>query len=515
MSVLRTRVLSAAAAVAAAALLLSGCSTDTGGTADGSAAPTGGTYQLGLQPPGGNIDPLSSADFNAMFLVGLASAGLIIQSPTGKLEPQLATSWSPSSNGLTWTVQLRPGAKFSDGKPVTPADVVSSFQAIIAPKSQSPAKSSFDGILKSVAAGSGDAVVFTLAQPYQDFPYLLAGANTSILPAGTDTTEWIKHPVGAGQFLLKKYTPGRGVTYVRNPRYWDASHVKVDGVDVTFYSDMQTQLLAFQSGETDQIGGTPSVTAALAKGTYTAQTAGWTKYDGLTFDTSKAPFDDVHVRQAVAYALDRAAIAKTIYGGAARVGNDFATFPDYGIQPAGLAQRTQDAAKVKELLKGRTVRFTITTFAEQQPLAELIQQQLRAVGGFDVTLKVLPAAQYYGGSSSTTPWLNAPVTLTDWGERLPSQLIGLSYRTKAIWNAARYSNPKLDSLVTQFESTSDAGKRQDLANQIATIQQTDVPTIVAAFKRNALYLSKKVHGTFPNGQQFSGGFDFRGITVSR
>lgn len=515
MSRTRVRPPALAAAAVAVALLLSACSTAATKAPESTTGTSGGTYQLGLTAPGGNIDPLASSDYNAQFIVGLASAGLVIQSPTGKLEPQLATSWTPSSDGLTWTVQLRNGAKFSDGKAVTPADVVSSFDAIIAPKSQSPAASSFSGVLKSVAAGDGNAVVFTLAQPYQDFPYLLTGANTSIQPKGTDTTAWIKNPVGAGQFVLKTYTAGQGVTYVKNKYYWDASHVKLAGVDVKFYSDTQSQLLAFQSGETDQISQSPAVTSALAAGTYTTTTQGWQKYDGLTFNTSKAPFNDVRVRQAVAWALDRDAIVKTVYGGAAQVANDFTTFPDYGVQPTGLEQRSQNAAKVKELLNGRTISFTITTYDDEQQYAELIQQQLQAIGGFKVSLKIQTSAQYYGGSNSTTPWLNADVTLTDWGQRLPAQLIGLSYQTGAIWNAAHYSNSTFDTLAKQYEATSDTAKRQSVADQIAKIQWTDVPTVVAAFKKNGLYLSKKVNGIFPNGQQFSGGFDFRGISVSR
>ncbi|WP_375388124.1 ABC transporter substrate-binding protein [uncultured Amnibacterium sp.] len=517
MSRTRVRPHALVAAAAAVALLLTGCSTAAtpGGSGTSSSGAAGGTYRLGLTAPGGNIDPLTTADYNAMFIVGLASAGLIIQSPTGKLEPQLATSWKPSSDGLTWTVELRSGAKFSDGSAVTPADVVSSFEAIIAEKSQSPAKSSFAGVLKSVAAGDGDTVDFTLDQPYQDFPYLLTGANTAILPKGTDTATWIKDPVGAGQFVVKQYTAGQGVTFVKNTNYWDAAKVELDGVDVKFYSDEQSQLLAFQSGETDQISQSPAVAAALNDSNSTLTSQGWTKYDGLTFNTTKAPFDDVKVRQAVAWALDRNAIVKTVYGGAARIGNDVSTFPDYGVQPTGLTQRNQDAAKVKELLGGKTVSFTITTYDGEQAYAELIQQQLQAVGGFKVTLKVQTGAQYYGGDNDTTPWLNADATVTDWAERLPSQLIGLSYQTGAIWNAAHYSNTELDALAKQYEQAADAGERQTIADKIATIQWNDVPTIIAAFKKNGLYLGKQVKGAFQNGQQFSGGFDFRGVTVSR
>lgn len=505
------RLLAAVAAATAIVLALTACSAGTGPATSAKGTPDG-TYVLGLAAPASTLNPLTVSDANAMFMVGLASAGLVVQTPTGQLRPQLATSWTESKDKLHWTLQLRDGVKFSDGQMLTPADVVATFRRIIDPKSTSPAASAFAGILGAVAAGDGNAVIFTLDKPYHDFPYLLTGANTDILPATASGTDWISHPVGAGQFLLKSYTPGQGATYVKNPNYWDAAHIDLAGVDVKFYSDPQSQLLAFQSGEVDQIGRSPAVTAALSGGHYRVFTQGYLKFDGLTFNTKTAPFDDRTVRQAIAWALDRDAIVNTVYGGAAVPGNDVATFPDYAVQPK-LTVRTQNVDKVRELLHGRTISFTITTYTAEQPLAELIQQQLQAVGGFTVKLDIQTSAQYYGGSSSTTPWLNAPVTITDWGDRLPAQLTSLAYGSGSAWNGAHYANPALDALNARYEATPGEAGRQRIADQIAQIQWADVPIIVPAFVQNGIYLAPTVHGTFRNGQDFNGGYDFRGITV--
>jgi peptide/nickel transport system substrate-binding protein len=511
-------------AFAAVALALSACSSSSSstgaqasaGSSSGSAAASGGVYTLPLTPPDGNIDPLTTANYNAMFIVGLASAGLIEESTTGKLVPQLATSWAPAANKLSWTVALRQGTKFSNGKPLTANDVVSTFDAILSPSSQSPAKSSFSGIVKSVAASAdGKSVVFTLDQPYSDFPYLLTGANTWILPAGFKDTNWINDPVGAGQFILEKYTPGQGVTYKKNPYYWDAAAVKVPGIDAKFFNDDQSEVLAFQSGEIDQITSDPSIKAALGN-SYRQERAGYLKFDGLVFNVTKAPFNNVNVRQAVAWALNRSAIVQTAYSGNATIGNDYATFPDYGVQPKGLTSREQNLAKVKQLLGGKVISFTITSYQGnqgEQTLAELIQQQLNATGSFKVSLDLLTEAAYYA-SGSSTPWLNAPVTLTDWADRLPSQLYSFIYAPGAAWNASHYSNPQLTKLSSEYEETTDSATRQTLANQIAQIEWTDVPVIVAAFEESDVYLANNVQGTFPNGLQFNGGFDFRGISVS-
>jgi peptide/nickel transport system substrate-binding protein len=505
-----------ATAVAAIALTLSACSSSTSSSSSAStqataSAASGGTYNIGLITPTGGIDPLTTTQYDTMFAVGLASAQLVNATPNGQLKPQLASSWTQAANKLSWTFTLRPGLKFSNGQPLTATDVVSTFDSILSPTSQSPAASSFTGILKSVT-GSGTSVVFHLAEPYSDFPYLLTGANTWILPAGFRDTNWINDPVGAGQFTLEKYTAGQGITYKKNPYYWDASAVKLSGVNVTFYSSDQSVLLAFQSGQIDQIDSDPAAAAVLGS-SYRQQRSGFVKFDGLTFNVTKAPFNDVAVRQAVAWALNRAAIVKTVYAGEATIGNDFATFPDYAVQPTGLTSRSANLTKVKQLLGSRVISFTITTYTDEQTYAQLIQQELEATGSFKVSLDVLTEAAYYA-NGSTSPWLAAPVTLTDWADRLPAQLYSLIYVASSGWSASHYSNTQLGTLVNQFEASSSATQRQSLANQIATIEWTDVPVIIAAFEESDVYVSKAVQGNFPNGLQFSGGFDFRGITVA-
>ena len=513
------RVGGVATVAAAVALMISACGTSSPSSTSSPSASSqagsagGGTYNLGLITPTGDIDPLTTTQVDTMFAVGLASAQLIISSPSGKLEPQLATAWTPSANKLSWTITLRSGLKFSNGKPLTAADVVSTFDNILGPTSQSPAKSSFTGIVKSVT-GSGTTVVFHLDEPYSDFPYLLTGANTWILPAGFNDTKWISDPVGAGQFILEKYTPGQGITYKKNPYYWDASAVKLAGVDVTFYSDDQTELLAFQSGQIDQInsGDDPAIASTLGT-SYPQQRSGWAKFDGLVFNVTKAPFNDVNVRQAIAWALNRAAIVKTVYSGDAAIGNDVAFFPDYGVQPQGLPVRSANLTKVKQLLGGRKISFTLTTYTDEQTYAQLIQQELEATGSFTVKLDILPEAAYYANGSDS-PWLTAPATLTDWADRLPGQLYSLIYAAGSAWNASHYADAQLGTLVTEYEAAATTAERQTLANEIGKIEWTDVPVIIAAFEQNDVYLANDVHGSFANGEDFPGGFDFRGISVS-
>ena len=207
------------AAAAALALTLSACASATSGSAAAPAASgssgsssagavSGGTYNIGLITPTGGINPLTTTQYDTMFAVGLASAQLVNINGSGQLKPQLASSWQESADKLSWTFTLRPGLKFSNGQPLTATDVVATFNSILSPKSESPAASSFAGILKSVT-GSGTSVVFHLDEAYADFPYLLSGANTWILPAGTNAANWINDPVGPASSRWRSTPPGR------------------------------------------------------------------------------------------------------------------------------------------------------------------------------------------------------------------------------------------------------------------------------------------------------------------
>ncbi|MDF2507286.1 MAG: hypothetical protein K0Q52_1145 [Microbacterium sp.] len=499
----------AAAAVGALALGLTACATgDAVGSGESGTADA--VYRLPIADPGTEIDPLTVADYNAQIITGLVTEPLVSLDAAGELHPRLATEWIASDDGLTWTVTVRDGAQFNDGSPVTSADVVATFEALISEDSLSPGRSAFDGILDSVAASGDETVEFSLARPFSDFPLLLTGTNTGILPADYQPGSWLDEPVGAGQFLLEDYTVGEGATYVKNPDYWNADEILLDGVELKVYGDTQAQLLAFQAGEIDRIALTSDVAATVDEADYSVISSGYNKIDGIFLDVTTAPFDDASLREALAWAIDRQGLIEAVYEGNADIANDTTFFPDYDPQPAGLDQREQDLDRVAEVLDGRTLAFTVTT--ANQLFGEVLQQQLNAVPGFDVELEVLTSEQYYADGDST-PWLNAPVTVTNWAKRVPSQYVSLIYAADAAWNASHYANPQIEQLTAEFDATTDAAERQALADQIAGIQWTDLPVIVPAFSKSQSLQDPRVEGEFAGALDFYTGFDFSGISI--
>lgn len=504
----RRRPLAIVAALSATLLALAGCATAT--PSDTSTDAATAVYRIGISDPGAELDPLTVADGDAQLITGLVTEQLVSFTADGEALPRLATKWEASDDGLTWTLALREGATFNDGAAVTADDVVATFDSIIGDDSISPAKSAFAGILDSVAAADDSTVTFTLARPFSDFLRLLAGSNTGILPAGYKPGTWTDNPVGAGQFLLKDYKVGQSVTYVKNPDYWNADAIKLDGIELKIYKDPQAIVLAFQAGEIDRITVTPEVLATVNVDDYDTLSAGYSHFFGIHLNVTKAPFDDVTIRQALAWAIDRDAIVDLVFGGTASVGNDFPVLPDYLPQPVDIEQRKQNLDKVADLLHGRSVSFTITT--SFQLYGEVLQQQLNAIDGFDVKLEVLSDEQYYA-EGEDSPWLNAPLTITSWGKRVPSQYYGLFYAEGAAWNAAHYANPDLADLVAEFDATTDDAEREKLITEISQTQWTDVPTIIPALVRSEVLQNKRVSGDFIAPIDFWSGYNFAGISI--
>ncbi|MCK8468765.1 ABC transporter substrate-binding protein [Microbacterium sp. KSW4-16] len=505
----RTRVLPRALVVLAVGTLAVAGLTACGPAAAPEDKPSA-VYRMPITDPATEIDPFLASNYSALAITGLVTEPLVSLDAEGALNARLAKAWEPSDDGLTWTVTLREGARFNDGTPVTADDVVATFGAIISESSLSPGRTAFVGVLDDLTATAHDTVEFSLLRPFSDFPLLLTGTNTGILPAGYETGTWLEEPVGAGQFLLEDYTVGVGATYVKNPDYWNADAIDLDGVELRIFDDMQAAALAFQVGEIDRIGLTAEVAGAIDVADYDLISSGYNRFDGIVLDVASAPFDDRSVREALAWAVDREALVDDVYEGNADVANDTVFFPDHVPQPQGLTQRQQDLDRVADLLAGRTVSFTITT--PNQLLGEVLQQQLNAVDGFEVGLEVLTAEAYYGGDPA--PWLSAPVTATSWAKRVPSQYLSLVYATGSAWNASHYANSALDELTAEFDAATDEVERQELTDRIAEIQWTDVPVVIPAFSKSQALQNPRVQGEFVGAVDFYTGYNFAGISVA-
>jgi peptide/nickel transport system substrate-binding protein len=481
----------------------------------------GGTLKVSMRVPTASPDPVTMYDSGGIETVEVAGEFLCFPRPDYTLQPKLATKWYSDSSGKTWTFELRKGVRFHDGSPMTADDVIATFERLINPKSNSAARSAFEGLL---AAGqteklSETTIRFHLQRPYVDFPYIVStfNYNTIILPRNYQPGDFIKGKVGTGPYILTSYAPQQSATFVRNPNYWNPNLPYLDGIQVTYFASDSSAVLAMESGSVDILPEAehPVADPLLRNPRVTILSDGSSQTSIMHFRVDQPPFTDKRVRQALALSLDRKAIIESLFQGRGAQGDDHVFAPIYPTSPAPgtVPARNQDYAKAKALLaaaghpNGINVALTTEQFREIPQWAVLTKGQCEPAG-IKVDLNIETQAAYYG-SGNNQPWLDTPFGITDWGERgSPAQLTQLAFRCGGVWDSAHWCNPDFDKLMEQFESTLDLQARKRIAADAARLMQDETPGVIAYWIEQSRATSKSVHG-FANGPTFP--VDFSGV----
>ncbi len=478
-------------------------------TAANAAVKRGGTLRLGCAVPTGDVDPVFLFDQGGIFTAQLAGETLCKRMADTSLQPRLATSWRQVGSAKEWEFKIRQGVTWHDGRPLTVDDVVATLKMLSDPKGGSSALSAFSGVLSpgGVSKVDDQTVRFSLDRAYVDFPYTVSddNYNSIILPADYKKGSFSKGGIGTGPFILRELTPKQGATFERNPKYWgkdpkNGALPYLAGVQVKYFNDPQSTVLALQSGGIDTY---PQMAYATARGLFGDANVNVLELPGsehrtVAMRTDQAPFDDKRVRQALAWSIDREALVKGLFGGKAKVGNDHTFAPVYPFAPseADVPQRKQDIAKAKQLLSdaGHANGITVPTliveeFLDVPEYAQLLQDQAKAAG---IQMKLHQESQsiFYN-----KVWLQTPFGIVDWGARGSiSPLIEPAYTAKGIWNSSHWKNTQFDKLVSQFDAEADQGTRKQIVAQIAKIQNDATPTLISFFINGLRGVRKTVQG---------------------
>jgi peptide/nickel transport system substrate-binding protein len=500
--------------------LLSACGADPNKKSGSAAAPgtpatkvgayrEGGTMRIGNTVPAGNLEPLTMNDGGTVGVVMMACEYLCFPAQDLTLEPRLATEWKPGATAKEWTFTLRDNVLWQDGSKLSADDVVASFKRYTDPKGIASALASFAGILvpDGVEKAGPLSVKFHLERPYADFPYLVSALNyaTPILPANYQEGDFRKGGVGTGAFTLTKYAPKQSATFEAHPKYWGGTP-HVDGAKVTFYAETAAMVLAMQGGSLDFIPGFSYRDAQTLKGTsdVTLFTNPSSSYRPIHMRVDTKPFDDKRVRQAIALGVDREALANTLLGGTAQIGNDHAFAPIFPSSPpeGTVPQRTRDVDAAKRLLadaghgNGLQVTLTGVQFQDIPQLAVLLKQQLKEIGA-DLKLDIMTEAAFFG-SGNNQPWLEVPFGIVYWASRgTPSQLIQPAYLKKSPWNSAHWKDAEFDTLMAKFDAEADESTRQKLGVQAATLMHDEVPAVIPYWLPELRAVRKGVQGVAP------------------
>jgi peptide/nickel transport system substrate-binding protein len=503
-----------AGSILAACSSSSSSSPAAGSSSATAAGKAGAVIKAGIITPTGAINPVVLFDQGGLDMLGQTGEYLVQSGQTLNLKPQLATSWSPNSNASVWTFKIRQGVKFHNGAPLTADDVVYTFQLHTNPKTGSNSLSTLPAtVLKPAGVVKVDdfTVAFHLEAPNGNFPYLVSSDNYNviILPKGYDPAKWQSTFIGTGPFVLGSYTPKSGATFTRNESYWGTKALPSQ-TQFTFYDAQNAQVVALTGGTIDVVGQfSVAGGESLLNGGYNVIKLKSSAHRELSMRTDQAPFTDPRVRQAIALSLNRPQIVQALFKGNADLGNDSPFAPVFPSSNTSIAQRAQDISKAKSLLSaaGHPSGFSTQLITEQvqeiPDFAQIVVQSAAQIG-VKINLKVEQSSAYYGKSTiGNSDWLDATMSLVDYGHRgVPNTFLGAPLLTPppkgpGVWNAARFTNPQYDKLVTQFYAATDVSSQRSVAGQIETLLLDQTPIIYAYFYNYLTATATSVTGVYP------------------
>jgi peptide/nickel transport system substrate-binding protein len=357
------------AAVAATALTLAACGGSGGSngaikhfnasmytTTPGGTPQPGGTLVVATASTSKSLDPaLLNAANQESTIMPIYDQLVRIMPGFQEPQPDIATSWKVSPDGLTYDFTLRPGMTFSNGQPVTAKDVVFTYMRMARLVKAGKTNSSFQAdTFTSVTAVGEHEVKLVLKAVHAALLDELAEPALSIVPASVVTAmgenAFGQKPIGSGPFMVKSFAAGKSLELVRNPHYWEAGKPYLDGITFNFVPEVTQRILAVRSGEADVADAVSATQAPSLKAVPNTRllVEPFNNSDVLNWNVRTPPFGDQKVRLALNLAIPRAAIIKDVYRGYAVESNSI--IPKVKYWDPTVPVYPYDLAKAKQLL---------------------------------------------------------------------------------------------------------------------------------------------------------------------
>ena len=507
-------------AVLAGADLLAACgasSTTKGTSSMAKGAPKrGGHLRVGMTGNGTaeTVNPtIGAVAIDAARILNLFE-GLVWTDLHNQLRPLLAVDWAPNKDGTLWTIKLRRGVTWHNGKTFTADDVIYSLRAMGSPANFAhPSVTTVN--LKDLKKVNNYELQVPLLSPNGRLLDLFAYFNQVMIQDGEKK---FSPPIGTGPFKFESFTPGRQSVFNRNADYWQGPKPYLDSLEIISIDDPTARLNALKSGQIDMMDSVafPDAKAELAapSGSINLYNAKTPTFYTFYMDQTTAPFNDVRVRQAMMSAIDRQALIDNALDGFGSLGNDI---PGKGVPlfDSSLPQKHQDIDKAKSLLKQaghRTVDVTLTTspiFAGFPESATLLQQQVKPAG-FNVSLKQVQPSQYL-----TPPPGGVYLKLQFGQDKWPIPTLQ-SFYTQALvpgatYNESHESNPAFGKMLRKAIAAIDPDQQQKLWNQVQEYQYTQGGNLIWAQPNNIDAGAKNVAGLTPGGIYELGNFQFKNV----
>ncbi|NOU95711.1 ABC transporter substrate-binding protein [Paenibacillus sp. LMG 31456] len=412
--------------------------------------------------------------------------------------PSLATKWTVSPDGKTVTFDLQKGVKFHNGREMTSADVKFSFDRILDAKTAALAKSYFTSV-EAIETPDPYQVVFKLKNIDSALIANVTSIYTAIVPK--EVADLNKEMVGTGPFKIGAIEAGQSVTLTKNPNYFVKDMPKADTIKFRVMKDEAERLAAVRTGKVDltTVSADSAKLLEKTKGV-TIQDYQTMEYGYLGINTTKKPFDDVRVRQALSYAVDRSEIVKTVWKDQGQVTGPISPVQKaYALNASDLPKK--DIDKAKQLLKDagyekgfETVIQTASTYPDMIESAQVIQQQLKAIG-INAKIEQLEWAKYIETwkSKEMTLLIGRNTAGTD-----PDRSLRFFFSTSGGANVWNYSNKDFDALTQKALETNDLEQRKKLYVDAQKMLINDSPNLFLASPKYFYAVSERLDGFVPN-----------------
>ena len=493
---------------------------DGSGDSDDTADVANRLVHLYVDPP--TIDPHLTTDATSARIIVEVFGGLVTIDPSLDIVPDLAESWDISEDGRVYTFYLRPDAKFHDGKPVTAHDVLWSLERVTNPLTESPVADQYLGDIvgvKEKLAGDAttisgvkfidehtvqmtidDAKSYFLAKLTYPTGFVLDKENLEGNPRN-----WFRQPNGTGPFMLKEYVVGETLVLARNenyhlgpPKLEEVEFILSGGTSLLMYENDEIHVAGVSLADLDRLSDPENDLFPEVK---TAPASFSVNYIGL--NVNEPPLDDVKVRQALNFAIDKREIASIVLGDLVEPADGILppNFPGYS---EGVSGYTFDPVRAKQLLAeskyGDDLEnippITITTpgnfganvSLDMEVILQMWERNLGITAEFQQTeyatfLKDLHKGRF---QMFDIGWI------ADYPD--PENFLDILFHSESSNNHTHYSNPEVDDLLMQARVETDNVARYELYNRAEQMILDDAPWVPLWFDGESKLLVKpKVH----------------------
>lgn len=441
----------------------------------------GGVLRAAYEAEWTGLDPHLASTVSSFFVLANVVEPLTTYDNDIRLAPMLATEWEQSEDGLMWTFQLREGVMFHNGEELTAEHVAWSMNRIINPETGSGRVASVGGPDAVWEAVDTYTVSVTTPEPNAILPQLLAGYPQSVVhPDSVNDAGQIVMPIGTGPFTIEDLEGTTNLTLAKNPDYWQEGLPYLDAVEVSVITEDAPREAALLGGQVDWVARLAPQTVVALEGTdeIVIDTVPALHYQYMGLNTEREPFNDVRVRQAIAYAVDREQICAAAEFGLCTViesptGPSSPWFIDYA--PYG-----RDLETARALL-------------EEAGVGDGFSMQLMPTSAFEETTRAAQVVQ----ANLAEIGIQSDIVAPEWSEWLELQGDGqydgyicswngltdgdayyyLQHRTGEVFNFTGYSNPEFDALVDSARTTSDFEARYELYEQANQMLVDDAPYV--------------------------------------